>query len=256
MKGALSTSLLPRGDRKSTFCGDTVSPWWGGWDPVGPDVVWQARAMDIADPRIEAYAEAHTAPPAPHLVTLAEETTAALSFPQMMVGPLEGRFLEMLAFALQARRVLEIGTFSGYSSLSMAAGMPPDGTIVTCEISERHAEVARRHIAARPYAGRIEVKLGPALETIKGLDGPFDLVFIDADKVSYADYFDAVLPKLVEHGVIAVDNTLWSGAVLDDNDQSEGTAAIRAFNDKVVADERVVCVQLTIRDGVTLIRRR
>src|SRR5205807_2542806 len=122
--------------------------------------------------------------------------TAALSFPQMMVGPLEGRFLEMLAFALQARRVLEIGTFSGYSSLSMAAGMPPEGTIVTCEISERHAEVARRHIASSPYAGRIDVRVGPAMDTLGTLQGPFDLVFIDADKTSYDAYFESVLPKV------------------------------------------------------------
>jgi caffeoyl-CoA O-methyltransferase len=212
--------------------------------------------MDIVDPRVEAYAEAHTSPPQPHLVALAEETTATLLIPQMMVGPLEGRFLEMLAFSVQARRVLEIGTFSGYSALSMAAGMPADGTIVTCEINERHAEVARRHIAASPYAGRIDVRVGPALETVKGLDGPFDLVFIDADKVTYADYLEAVLPKLAGDGVIAVDNTLWGGAVLDDGDQSADTVAIRAFNDKVVANERLVCVQLTVRDGVTLIRRR
>jgi len=212
--------------------------------------------MDIVEPRVEAYAEAHTSPPPPYLVALAEETTATLAAPQMMVGPLEGRFLEMLAFSLQARRVLEIGTFSGYSSLSMAAGMAPEGAIVTCEISERHAEVARRHIAASPYAGRIDVRVGPALETVKTLDGPFDLVFIDADKVRYVDYFEAVLPKLALRGVIAVDNTLWSGNVLDERDRSADSVAMRSFNDKVAADERVVCVQLTVRDGVTLIRRR
>ena len=116
--------------------------------------------------------------------------------------------------------------------------------------------MARRHIAASPYAGRIEVRVGPALETIRTLEGPFDLVFIDADKTGYADYLDAVVPKLAGSGVIAVDNTLWSGRVLDDGDTSDGSVAIRAFNDKVVADERFVSVQLTVRDGVTLIRRR
>ena len=221
-----------------------------------PDPLWQARTMDIVEPRLEAYAEAHTSPPPPHLVALAEETTATLELPQMMVGPLEGRFLEMLAFSLHARRVLEIGTFSGYSSLSMAAGMPPEGTIVTCEISERHAEVARRHIASSPHAGRIDVRVGPALETLGTLQGPFDLVFIDADKTSYDAYFESVLPKVAPGGVIAVDNTLWSGNVIYEADQSPDSVAIRAFNDKVVADQRVVCVQLTVRDGVTLIRRR
>jgi caffeoyl-CoA O-methyltransferase len=211
--------------------------------------------MDIATPEIEAYADAHSTPAPAHLVALAEETRATLEAPGMMVGSLEGRFLEMLVFASGAKRVLEIGTFSGYSSLSMAAGLPPDGSIVTCDISEKHAEVARRHIAASPFAGRIEVRVGPAIESVNDLDGPFDLVFIDADKESYVDYYEAVLPKLSPRGIIAADNTLWSGRVLDSSDTSSSTEAIRRFNDHVAADPRTVCVQLTVRDGVTLIRR-
>lgn len=211
--------------------------------------------MDIVNPDIEAYAEAHTSPPPPHLVALAEETRASLAFPQMMVGALEGRFLEMLVYALAPTRVLEIGTFSGYSALSMAAALPSGGRIVTCELDPVHAEVARRHVAASPYADAIEVREGPAAETLSSLEGPFDFVFIDADKTGYLGYYEAVLPLLAPRGVIAVDNTLWSGAVLDQSDTSEGTAAIKAFNDHVRADPRVVCVQLTVRDGVTLIRR-
>ncbi|MGH9065350.1 MAG: O-methyltransferase [Acidimicrobiales bacterium] len=210
---------------------------------------------DIVDPAIEAYAEAHTSPPPPHLVALAEETRASMRSPQMMVGALEGRFLELLVFGIGARAVLEIGTFTGYSSLSMAAGLPPGGRITTCEVEPRHAEVARRHIAASPYADRIEIREGPAIETVAGLDGPFDLVFIDADKGSYLDYYEAVLPKLAERGLIAADNTLWSGAVVDQADTSGDTQALRAFNDRVAADPRVTCVQLSVRDGVTLIRR-
>jgi caffeoyl-CoA O-methyltransferase len=152
--------------------------------------------------------------------------------------------------------VLEFGTYSGYSALSMARALPPDGRIVSLEVSPEHAEFARRHIAASPYADRIEVLLGPALEAVERLDGPFDLVFIDADKENYARYYEAALGKLSPRGLIVVDNTLWSGAVLDpEADGRESTRALAEFNDMVVRDERVVCVMLTVRDGVTLIRR-
>jgi caffeoyl-CoA O-methyltransferase len=210
---------------------------------------------DIVEPTLEAYAEQHTTAPPPHLENLATELRATLESPGMMVGRLEGRFLELLTFALGARSVLEIGTFGGYSALSMAAGLAPGGTIVTCEISDVHAEFARRHIAASPYAGSIEVVVGPAIETIATVDGPFDLVFIDADKAGYPDYFEAVLPKLSPRGIIAADNTLWSGRILDPADQSRDTAALRRFNDALAVDPRVVVVQTTVRDGVTLIRR-
>ena len=210
---------------------------------------------EIVPEAIERYAEAHTTPPPPLLAELAAETEETLSSPQMLTGPIEGRFLQQLVFASGARRVLELGTYSGYSALSMAEGLPPDGRIDTCEVDERHAEVARRYIARSAYADRITVHLGPALETIARLEGAFDLVFIDADKGNYVNYYEAVLPRLSERGLIAADNTLWSGRVLDDSDDSEGTVAIRAFNEHVLADERVVSVMLTVRDGVTLIRR-
>jgi caffeoyl-CoA O-methyltransferase len=210
---------------------------------------------DIVNPELEAYATAHTTPPPPYLDELAAELIETLQFPQMMVGPLEGRYLEMLVFALGARRVLEIGTFGGYSALSMAAALPPGGHITSCEINQTHAEFARRHIAASPFADRIEVILGPAADTIATLEGPFDFVFIDADKTGYAGYFEAVLPKLSEGGLIAVDNTLWSGRILDPGDDSADTVALRAFNDALARDPRVVVVQTTVRDGVTLVRR-
>jgi len=209
---------------------------------------------DITDPVLEAYAQAHTTPPPDHLLALAEETRATLTAPQMMVGALEGRFLEMLVYALRPTWVLEIGTYSGYSSLSMAAGLAPGGRITTCELSPVHAAVARAHIARSPYADRIDVIEGRALDTIATLDGPFDFVFIDADKTNYLAYYEAVLGKLAPSGLIAADNTLWGGNVVDDGDQSDDTRAIRAFNDTVVRDPRVTCVQLTVRDGVTLIR--
>ena len=210
---------------------------------------------DIVNSELEAYATAHTTAPPDYLEALAADLVATLQFPNMMVGRLEGRYLEMLAFALSATSVLEIGTFGGYSSLAMAAGLAPGGKIVTCEISPEHAAFARRHIAQSPFADRIEVLEGPAIETIATLPGPVDLVFIDADKSSYPAYYEAVLPKLAPRGVIAADNTLWSGHVLDPSDTSEDTVALRAFNDFVATDPRVIAVQTTVRDGVTLIRK-
>lgn len=209
----------------------------------------------IVDPALETYASEHTTAPPALLEALATDLVATLDFPGMMVGRLEGRFLEMLTFALGAQAVLEIGTFGGYSALSMAAGLAPGGRITSCEISPVHAEFARRHIAASPYADRIEVVVGPAIDTIATLEGPFDLVFIDADKAGYPDYFEAVLPKLSPRGLIAADNTLWSGRILDPTDQSEDTVVLRRFNDALAVDPRVVVVQTTVRDGVTLIRR-
>jgi caffeoyl-CoA O-methyltransferase len=208
----------------------------------------------LVDEAIEAYAEAHTTSPEASLSALAEETRATMSAPQMLTGVIEGRFLELLVFASGARRVLEVGTFTGYSALSMAAALPPGGRIDTCDVEPRHVEVAQRYIDASPYADRITIHVGPALETIERLEGDFDLVFIDADKTNYAKYYEAVLPRLSERGLIAIDNTLWSGRVLDPQD--EDSRAIARLNDAIAADERVVAVQLTIRDGVTLVRRR
>ena len=206
------------------------------------------------DPAIERYVEAHTTAPDPALVALAEETQESLALPQMLTGTVEGRFLQALVWATQARLVLELGTYSGYSALGMAAALPPGGRVVTCEVAPDHAQFAQRHIDASPYAGRIELRLGPALDTIAQLPGPFDLVFIDADKVGYRDYYEAVVPKLAPRGLIVADNTLWSGRVADPDQDEESTLTMREFNDHVLADPRTVCVQLTVRDGITLVR--
>jgi caffeoyl-CoA O-methyltransferase len=208
----------------------------------------------IVDPAVERYVEEHTTPPAPAMAALADETRERLAIPQMLTGTVEGRMLEMLVWATGAREVLELGTYSGYSALSMAAALPEGGRIVTCEVAPDHAAFAQRHIDASPYADRIEVRVGPALDTVAELPGPFDLVFIDADKVNYRNYYEAVLPKLAPRGLIAVDNTLWSGRVADESEGDESTAVMREFNDHVRNDPRVVSVQLTVRDGVTLIR--
>jgi caffeoyl-CoA O-methyltransferase len=204
---------------------------------------------------VERYAEEHTTPPPGLLAELAEETRATLPAPGMLTGTVEGRFLEFLVYASRARRVLEIGTYSGYSALAMAAALPPDGRLDTCEVEPRHVEVARRYIERSPYRERITVHLGPALETIERLEGGFDLVFIDADKENYRNYYEATLPRLADGGLVVADNTLWSGRVVDGSDTSDSSRAIAAFNEHVRSDPRVTSVMLTVRDGVTLIRR-
>jgi caffeoyl-CoA O-methyltransferase len=212
--------------------------------------------IEIADARIEQYAVEHTTSEPAFFGALAERTRAETTAPEMMVGTLEGRFLAALVAVARPRLVLELGTFTGYSALSMAESLPPDGRIITCDISEEHVTMARRNFAASPYADRIEIKVGPALDTIATLHGPFDFVFIDADKGGYVAYYEALLPKLAPEGVMVVDNVLWSGQVLDDGDDSANTRAIRRFNDHVAADERVEVVMVTVRDGVSLIRHR
>ncbi len=212
--------------------------------------------MGVVSEDIEAYAADHTSPEDPLLAEVAAATRASQEGHGMMVGLLEGRFLETLVWLSGARRILEIGCFTGYSALSMAAALPPDGTIATCELDPERAAMARRHFDASPWASQIRILEGPALESIAGLEGPFDLIFIDADKANYPNYYEATLPLLADRGLLVADNVLWSGRVLDETDQSDDTKAIRAFNDAVVNDPRVTCVMATVRDGVLLIRRR
>ncbi len=209
--------------------------------------------MDITDPAIAAYTDAHTTAPPAWLDALEAETRASLDSPQMLTGRLEGRFLETLVWATGARRVLEIGTYSGYSALAMAAALPPDGRIVTCEVDPDRVAFARRHLDASPYGDRVEIRHGPALETVQGLDGPWDLVFVDADKTGYPAYFDAVLPKLAERGLIVLDNTLQDGTVLDPD--REQPKLIDELNARLAGDPALIATLLPIRDGVTLVRR-
>ena len=209
----------------------------------------------IVEPNVEEYAEAHSTPDGELFERLAAETREKTTSPQMMVGLLEGRFLGVLVRTLHARRVLELGTYSGYSSISMAAGLPEGGHIDTCEFDETHAEVARRYVGQSPYADRITVHVGPALETIKQLEGDFDFVFVDADKENYLNYYEATLPLLGVGGLMVVDNTLWSGRIVDAGDDDKTTNAIRVLNDRVLADARVENVLLTVRDGMNLVWR-
>jgi caffeoyl-CoA O-methyltransferase len=208
----------------------------------------------IVNEPVEAYAEEHTTPVGDLFERLAEETRAKTDAPQMMVGRIEGQFLARLVRLSGARRILEIGTFTGYSSISMASALPADGQIITCDVDPEATAIARRYMDESGYGDKIEIRLGPAIETIESLEGPFDLIFIDADKPSYRAYYEAVLPLLDEEGLIIADNVLWSGRVVDD-DGDESTQAIKEFNEHVRADSRVVSVMLTVRDGMTLIQK-
>jgi caffeoyl-CoA O-methyltransferase len=201
---------------------------------------------------LDAYVDAHATPLEPLLQENHAQTYASLSSPQMIAGPVLGRLLRFLVAITAPRLVLEIGTFSGYSAMAMAGGLPPDGRIITCELSPERAEFARGYFDRSPWADRIDVRVGPALDTVDGLDGPFDFVFIDADKDGYPGYYEAVVPKLAPRGVIAVDNTLSGGDVADPVDERD--RAMAAFNAHVQADERTENVVLSVRDGVTLIR--
>ena len=196
---------------------------------------------------IEAYALANSTPATDVLRRLGEETEATQDAPQMSVGALEGAFLRFVVALKKPQRVLEIGVFTGWSTIDMARGLPPGGTIVACDVNEETTAIARRYAEESGVADRIDFRVGNAFETIASLDGPFDLVFIDAWKPDYVEYYEAVLPKLADDGLILADNTLSA---------LNGNEGIAAFNAHVLSDDRVECVLVPIRDGVTLIRRR
>jgi caffeoyl-CoA O-methyltransferase len=204
--------------------------------------------MDITE-QLQDYAEQVSSPHDPLLVELSAETERSLGSEQMLTGPVAGRFLETLVAIAQPRRILEIGTFSGHGTLSMAAAMPADGHIDTCELDPERAAVARSYFDRSPWADQITIHVGPAGQSIEALTGTFDFAFMDADKTGYIDYYEAVLPRLSEHGLIVADNTLNGGRVLDAGD------TLAAFNAHVAADPRSAQVLLTVRDGMTLIRR-
>ena len=209
----------------------------------------------IVNEQVEDYAAEHTTQLDELFERLAAETREKTTAPQMMVGRIEGGFLAALVRLTGATRILELGTFTGYSSISMATALPDDGRIITCDVDPDATSIARRYMDESGHGDKIEIRLGPALETIETLDGPFDLVFIDADKPNYENYYEAVLPKLADDGLLIADNVLWSGRVVEP-DGEESTQAIMAFNEHVRNDERVTAVMLTVRDGMTLIRRR
>jgi predicted O-methyltransferase YrrM len=210
--------------------------------------------MDFIIAAVEKFAHDHTKPESDLYQRLRDETYETMRVPQMQVGRIEGKFLKLLVQLAGARNVLEIGMFTGYSALMMAEGLPNDGRLVTCDIDPQAEVLARRYFAESPHGHKIEVRMGPALKSISSLTGPFDLIFIDADKTNYVNYYEATMPLLRPGGLIVVDNVLWSGRVLDPQD--EDTRAIVSFDEHVQADERVENVCLTVRDGMMLVRKR
>jgi caffeoyl-CoA O-methyltransferase len=203
---------------------------------------------------IDAYVDAHTTPLEPLLTELHEATYGEMSSPQMIAGPVLGQLLRFLVRMVAPQLVVEIGTFTGYSALAMAGGLPEGGRIVTCELSSERADFARSWFDRSPLGERIDLRAGPALDTVAALQGPYDFVFIDADKEGYTGYYEAVVAKLSPRGLIVVDNTLRDGDVADPMD--DGDRAMAALNAHVHDDPRTENVTLTVRDGVTLIRRR
>ncbi len=211
--------------------------------------------IDIVLPGLDAYIEAHTQPRPEIFDELRTATYASMQSPQMQVGRVEGTFLEMLCTLMGARRVLEIGTFTGYSALCMARALPADGEVITLDIDPEATGIAQSFFDRVSYGKKIRIVLGDALTSLQALPTtePFDLVFLDADKERYPDYFELVLPLLRQGGLLVADNTLWSGRVLAPVHATD--VAITRFNDIVTADPRVQNVLLSVRDGMMLARK-
>jgi predicted O-methyltransferase YrrM len=207
-------------------------------------------------PELDHYIEQHTRARPPLFDELREVTYAQMQSPGMQVGPVEGTLLKLLVALTSARRVLEIGTFTGYSALCMAEALPDDGELVTCDMNPEATQIARSFFDRTPHGKKITIRLGDALETLRSLPegSSFDLAFIDADKARYLDYYERILPLLRPGGLLLADNTLWSGRVLAPS--SADDLGITRFNDHVTADPRVENVLLSVRDGLMLARKR
>jgi len=189
---------------------------------------------------------------------LRAETEALGPIALMQIAVEQGAFLTLLARAIGARHAVEVGTFTGYSAISIARGLPADGRLLCCDVSDEWAAVARRYFGRAGLQDRIELRVAPALDTLRALPATpaIDLAFVDADKPSYRAYYEELLPRLRPNGLVLFDNVLWSGAVADASDHSENTEAIRALNDHVARDARVESVMLPIADGLTIVRKR
>lgn len=207
-------------------------------------------------PDIEAYAEQHSIGESDVCRRLREDTYRTMDFPHMVVGPLEGAFLKMMVQVVQATRVLEIGMFTGYSALAMAEALPAQGQLTTCEIDPASANLAQTYFLQSPHGNKIDIRLGPALDSMKTLPGPFDLIFIDADKANYVNYYRRAKALIAPAGMILIDNVLWSGKVVACPAPDASTLAIQELNRTVSNDPDVMAVMVTIRDGVLMVRPR
>ncbi|MBM3935431.1 MAG: methyltransferase [SAR202 cluster bacterium] len=209
--------------------------------------------MSLVSEELEKYSTEHTTQIPAYMQELIRVTHEKAASPQMLSGPIEGMLLQTLAYSIGARRILEFGAFTGFSALMMAEALPDDGVIITCDVNPETSKIAREFFKKSPHGHKIDLRLGNALDTVKTLKGPIDMVFIDADKENYSNYYEASMNLLSTRGIIVVDNVLWSGRVLKPEDAS--SKAIAAFNERVRNDRRVKHVLLPVRNGVMVIRK-
>jgi predicted O-methyltransferase YrrM len=210
--------------------------------------------MEFIDPAIEEYSRAFSDPESALLKELDRETHAMILQPRMLSGHLQGRFLSFISKIQRPRCVLEIGTYTGYSALCLAEGLAPEGKLITLDVNEELESFTRSFFDRSEYAHQIEYRIADAKQEIPTIRGPFDMVFIDADKRNYALYFDLVIDKMNRGGIIVVDNVLWSGKIVDAKAQDKSTQALRDFNQKCLDDVRVEKVLLPLRDGLLMLR--
>ena len=212
--------------------------------------------MDLLDPEIQRYVEEHTQEESATLQQLNRETHAKVLMPRMLSGHLQGRVLSMFSTMIKPSYVLEIGTYTGYSAICLAEGLAPGGKVITLDINEELEPLVRRYFEEAGVSKRIDFRVGNAIDIIPKLDQKLDLVFIDADKKNYSDYFDLVIAKVRKGGYILADNVLWSGKVIEDPESADkDTQAIQTFNDKVHNDPQVENVLFPIRDGLMVMRK-
>jgi predicted O-methyltransferase YrrM len=212
--------------------------------------------MDFLDPRLSHYAELFSSAENNILAELNRETHAKILMPRMLSGHLQGRILSMFSYMLKPSLILEIGTYTGYSAICLAEGLKENGLLHTIDINDELTPLVNSYIKKAGFSEKIKTHSGNALEIIPGIEGNFDLVFIDADKVNYSNYFDMVFERVRPGGIIIADNVLWSGKVLEPaEDMDKDTRAIHSFNQKVRSDGRVECVLLPVRDGLLVIRK-
>jgi caffeoyl-CoA O-methyltransferase len=211
--------------------------------------------MEFIQPQLQHYCEKHSSPESEVLKDLDRETHAKVMMPRMLSGHLQGRFLSMITHMLNPKRILEIGTYTGYSAICMAEGMDSSSEMITIDINEELEGMVKTYLKRAGVDDKIELKIGNAMDILSELNGPFDLVFIDADKRNYSNYYDAIIDKVGKGGIIMADNVLWSGKVIDPDAKDKDTEAIRAFNWKVQQDPRVENVLLPIRDGIMMARK-
>ncbi len=212
--------------------------------------------MEFIDPKLYEYCELHSGTESDVLKKLDRETHAKVLMPRMLSGHLQGQFLAMISKMCQPKRILEIGTYTGYSAVYLAQGLAENGILITIDINEELEEIANRYWVEAGVNEKIDYRLGNGLQLIPSIDGPFDLVFIDADKKNYSNYYDLIIDKMAPGGIILADNVLWSGKVMDESANDKDTEALKAYNKKVQEDERVDNMLLPLRDGIMMARMK